>query len=181
MGLDMYLEGKFSKRAFAEPTDWTSDEPRERSKDFETVRRAVKMPTSIPVDHQSSFYTVAFPLAKWRKANQIHNWFVQNCNDGRDESCDKVYVNIDHLIELLEVVNQILDTPEENRQSVAEELLPPTSGFFFGTEEISEDSGYYDDLRYTKERLDEIIKFQKQEEEKHRGQCFDSFEYEGNW
>ena len=47
--------------------------------------------------------------------------------------------------------------------------------------EISEDSGYYDDLRYTKERLDEIIKFQKQEEEKHRGQCFDSFEYEASW
>ena len=181
MGLDMYLEGKFAKRAFAEPTDWTSDEPRERSKDFETVRKAVKMPTAIPVDHEHSFYTVAFPLARWRKANQIHNWFVQNCNDGRDESCDKVYVNIDHLKQLLELVNEVLDTPEEKRQSVAEELLPPTSGFFFGTEEISEDSGYYDDLRYTKERLDEIIKFQKQQAEKNSGQCFDSFEYEASW
>ena len=184
MGLDMYLEGKISQRAFNPPENfvYSRSEPVERSTSLEVIRSAVGLPTTAPVEHEFRYYTVCFPLAQWRKSNQIHNWFIENCADGRDESCAKVYVNIDHLKQLLEVVNTILDTSEENRQSVAEELLPSTSGFFFGTEEISEDSGYYDSLRYTKGRLEAIIKYQKEQEEKENWDAvFESFEYEGNW
>ena len=32
--------------------------------------------------------SISYPVGYWRKANAIHNWFVQNVQDGRDE-CQK--------------------------------------------------------------------------------------------
>ena len=89
----------------------------------------------------------------WRKSNQIHNWFVQNVQDGKDE-CQESYVSHEKLQELLneckEVRNflkskkvimkkitpsygepydhKVFDVSDEEMQ----EYLPTTSGFFFG-------------------------------------------------
>ena len=41
----------------------------------------------------------------WRKANAIHNWFVQNVQDGNDD-CKKYWVSIDHLKELRKTYNK---------------------------------------------------------------------------
>ena len=35
----------------------------------------------------------------WRKANQIHNWMVNNVQDGNDD-CGLYEVSIDHILEL---------------------------------------------------------------------------------
>lgn len=96
-----------------------------------------------------SIYT-EFQVGYWRKANAIHKWFVDNCADGVDE-CQEIYVTKEKAEELLNFVNQIL---EDNAK--AAELLPTESGFFFGSTEY--DEWYYEDLKYTKELLSDVLR-----------------------
>jgi len=42
----------------------------------------------------------------WRKSNQIHNWFVQNVQDGKDE-CQESYVSHEKLQELLNECKEV--------------------------------------------------------------------------
>lgn len=86
----------------------------------------------------------------WRKANAIHNWFVKNCQDGKDE-CRDTWVATDKLEELLEVCKQV-----KKDHSLAGTLLPPESGFFFGSTEI--DRGYFQDIEYTIGLLEKLFK-----------------------
>jgi hypothetical protein len=89
---------------------------------------------------------------QWRKANQIHNWFVDNVQDGIDE-CQAAEVTKDDLMDLLDVVNQVIADPE-----MAPELLPTRSGFFFGGTDY--DEYYFEDLVGTKAILDRIFSTQ---------------------
>lgn len=82
----------------------------------------------------------------WRKANQIHNWFVQNVQDGED-NCAEYYVSLDQLKQLRETCITALVTKNA-------ELIPPTEGFFFGSTEI--DQFYWDDLKDTVEILADL-------------------------
>lgn len=92
---------------------------------------------------------VSVDFGYWRKANAIHNWFVQNCQDGRDE-CQTEWVSRDQLSELQETVERVLSF-----QQLAVGLLPPKDGFFFGSVEY--DEGYWQDLRNTKQILDQAL------------------------
>jgi hypothetical protein len=93
----------------------------------------------------------------WRKANQIHGWFVQNVQDG-DDNCAEYYVSTEKLKELYETVCSALETKEKpDQEEILEELgLEPTSGFFFGSSVI--DEYYWQDLEQTKEILEPILK-----------------------
>lgn len=108
----------------------------------------------------------------WRKANQIHNWFVQNVQDGNDD-CEEYVVSEDKIKELLTVCKTIVDNvtlktigTEEvtvvrengfvkekqdlqiiSDTKLAEELLPTIDGFFFGSTAYNAD--YYKDLLNT--------------------------------
>lgn len=84
----------------------------------------------------------------WRKANEIHNWFVQNCGDGVDE-CQEIFVSREKLVDLMEACQKALaGNPEEH--------LPTTSGFFFGSTEY--DEYYRRDVEATFKRISAIIK-----------------------
>ena len=91
-----------------------------------------------------------YPAGYWRKANGIHNWFVQNVQDGRDE-CQKSFVTPEQLRELRDACELVLwthDKDERHVQTVAEEAgLATKSGFFFGSTDY--DEYYMEDLRYT--------------------------------
>jgi hypothetical protein len=102
-------------------------------------------------------------VAYWRKANQIHNWFVQNVQKGIDE-CQTSFVSREQLEELLDVCNKVI---EDN--SLAPTLLPSTSGFFFGGTEY--DEWYFQDVTNTIKYLTEIL-------EDENG---DEFEYYASW
>jgi hypothetical protein len=92
---------------------------------------------------------VTFRVAYWRKANAIHDWFVQNVQEGVDE-CQEAWVSREQLQELIDICEQVLAD-----MSKAEELLPTRSGFFFcGTDY---DDWYKQDLEYTAERLKKIL------------------------
>lgn len=99
--------------------------------------------------------TVRSTVAYWRKDNQIHNWFVQNCGDGRDD-CQTMYVDTPQLVELRDRCVMLL---EKRSKSQAEAFLPPVSGFFFGGTEIDEWywRGLEDTVRMLTDALDNQI------------------------
>lgn len=88
-------------------------------------------------------------VAYWRKANAIHQWFVDNVQNGRDD-CGDYYVERGQLEELLKLVNAVL-----NKDMKPDQALPTQSGFFFGNVEYND--WYYDDLQSTKEQLEKIL------------------------
>jgi ABC-type Zn uptake system ZnuABC Zn-binding protein ZnuA len=85
----------------------------------------------------------------WRKSNQIHGWFVDNVQKGTDD-CGEYYVSEDKLKELLNLCLQIKANP-----TLASELLPTRSGFFFGNEEY--DEYYWEDIDNTIEILNNVL------------------------
>lgn len=99
----------------------------------------------------SKVSTVVESVAYWRKANAIHNWFVQTLANGED-NCQPIYCTIDDLKKLLGICEKIMAVPtEELRSELAAKLLPPCEGFFFGSTKI--DEYYWEDLKYTIEIL----------------------------
>lgn len=94
--------------------------------------------------------SISIAAAYWRKQNAIHDWFVQNVQEGIDE-CQRVDVSRDKLAELVQVCTEVLADHE-----LAPELLPTTSGFFFGSTEY--DDWYFQGLEYTVQRLTALLR-----------------------
>jgi hypothetical protein len=129
MGLDMYLYKKTnltSKR-------WVMDGD---SKDIAIVVRNGNVDEHIKPDRVVG---VTEEIMYWRKANHIHKWFVDHCADGEDE-CQEIYVPHDKLVNLVHACIKVV-----NNHELSEELLPTTSGFFFGSTEY--DEWYYESLQ----------------------------------
>lgn len=104
----------------------------------------------------------------WRKANQIHHFFTNGEEDDR-----RVEVSSDKVRELIEVCKKVIASLEKQKiedvvvkdwtgkdvtvktypnTDLAMELLPPSEGFFFGSNVI--DEYYLEDLKDTVEELD---------------------------
>lgn len=88
-------------------------------------------------------------LGYWRKANAIHGWFIRELADGIDK-CQNIPVTKIDLEKLQDICAAVL-----NDISKAQELLPPTEGCFFGTQEIGVD--YKQDLLDTLEIINNIL------------------------
>lgn len=138
MGLDMYL----NKRVFI----GANYEYRKVKGNINITMGEDDTPININFNKVDS---IEEGIGYWRKANHIHNWFVENVQSGNDD-CDTYSVSLEDLKELLNVCNKILED-----SSLAEELLPRTQGFFFGS--IEYDEYYYDSIRYTISVLKEAI------------------------
>ena len=82
----------------------------------------------------------------WRKANQIHNWMVNNVQSGNDD-CGLYEVSISQILELHKEITFAMATKDSSK-------LPPTAGFFFGSTEV--DDWYWEDLADTKKYLEEM-------------------------
>jgi hypothetical protein len=85
----------------------------------------------------------------WRKANQIHQWFVDNVQKGVDD-CGDYYVDTDDLEKLLDLCKKV-----DADHSLAESLLPSASGFFFGGTDY--DEWYFEDIKNTINILEEAL------------------------
>lgn len=120
-------------------------------------------------------------VAYWRKENHIHDWFVQNVQDGKDD-CGDYYVSQEDLKSLLETCTKVIESAKlvdgqvsngqtltkegwepniENgkvieNSKVCEELLPTSSGFFFGGTEY--DEWYLQGVKYTAETIGALLK-----------------------
>jgi hypothetical protein len=152
MGLDMYLSGNLYVK------DW--DHNHENGIPDDTPAKATQKACKLSLPVKS----VTVEVGYWRKANQIHNWFVNNVQDGEDE-CKPHYVDREKLIELRQLCEDVL-----NDHSKAPDLLPASSGFFFGTTEY--DEYYFEDLKATVLIIDEALKPENNELD---------FEYQSSW
>lgn len=85
----------------------------------------------------------------WRKANAIHDWFVQNVQDGEDD-CGYYDVSIKQLEELQQLCEEVIANPE-----LAPDLLPTRAGFFYGS--MQYDDWYFEGLKSTVEIIKEIM------------------------
>jgi hypothetical protein len=137
MGLDMYLEKRTCVR------QWKHQTPEEQYN-----VEVTKGGESVKIDPKRVTYIIE-EVGYWRKANQIHQWFVENVQNGVD-NCSEYYVRLDKLEELLDICKKI-----QSDNSLAEELLPTASGFFFGGTEY--DEWYYKDIENTIEILEEAL------------------------
>lgn len=184
MGLDMYLD----KRIYiGGQYDWNKVEG------IVDIRADKKQ---IPIDlHKVSY--IAERVAYWRKANAIHNWFVENIQNGED-NCKEYSVSLDKLKELLELCRKVkriakignglvktsmtLKNGEWvqnyakgkviiNADEVAN-ILPIKEGFFFGYTDYNE--YYLEDIDYTIKTLENIIK------EDENG-CMNDYVYSSSW
>lgn len=182
----MYL----SKKTYVK--NWEHMKPEEKTK--VSIKRNGK---SI-IDTKRVSYVVE-EVAYWRKANQIHDWFVKNVQDG-DDDCKDYHVSSEQLEELLDTINKVIEASElvegkinngkrvnekgawENIEidgktikdsTVARELLPCAEGFFFGATDY--DEYYINDLQYTKEVVEKLLS-----EDKKSG-LYPEYEYTSSW
>lgn len=86
-------------------------------------------------------------IAYWRKANQIREWFDKHVGV---ENCKYVIIEKNMLIQLKNDCMKVLSD-----HSKATELLPTSSGFFFGSTDY--DEYYFEDLEETVDMLTKII------------------------
>lgn len=172
MGLDMYLYA----------TDYISGDEIVRlgesfthkpNKAFDDTIEALGIERS-DLDADYPAINIAFKVLQWRKANQIHNWFVENVQRGEDD-CRDYYVSRDKLHELHDRLGEALaiknGTANGDPDITIEDILPTQGGFFFGSTEY--DDYYWEDVQYTHDRLTEILnnpKFEKY-----------GFEYRSSW
>ena len=132
-------------------------------------------------EHKYCHKSLLEQLVSWRKANQIHNWFVENVQDGKDD-CGCYEVTKEQLETLLELCMKVKlasklvkgkvkngytfkdgkevpimeDGEYIEDPTVAEELLPSQSGFFFGSTEY--DQWYMYDIDFTIEKILEVLR-----------------------
>ena len=185
MGLDMNLSA--SKTLYPK---WEDQEYKE-TEEMRGVRNAVKgMYKGTTFDH----ITVEFDVGYWRKANQIHHWFVENVQGGKDD-CNQYPVAREQLEALLVSVRTVLGSStlvegtvtngyryengeripmeEQGRvmadSTIAEAVLPTHEGFFFGGYEY--DQWYYEELEETERILNKCLELDEDWE----------FSYSSSW
>ena len=137
MGLDMYLSAKRYIWKSSDSDNDIQDKLNEVMKD--------DLPEGMRVNQ------VEVDAMYWRKANAIHGWFVENCQEGEDD-CKEYYVEREQLKELRDLCQAVLDGDEDVN-------LEPTDGFFFGSTE--KDEYYFQDMRETVEGLNKVLSLPK--------------------
>jgi hypothetical protein len=95
-------------------------------------------------------YQLDLCVGYWRKTNQVHAWFVEQCQDGVDECQISDAIDPSKLLELKELCEKVLAD-----HSLADALLPTRPGFFFG--DTAYDEWYFSDLKETVELLERVL------------------------
>ncbi len=143
MGLDMYL----NKKTYVQY--WEHNRPEEQ---YSVEVTKGGKPTNI---NPKKVKYIIEEAGYWRKQNQIHRWFVENVQHAED-NCGEYYVDSEKLAKLLELCQKV-----KADNSLAEELLPSASGFFFGGTEY--DEWYFNGIDNTIEILKEALEDERGE------------------
>lgn len=133
MGLDMYLSAKRYLFSFNEHDKALAD----------------KIDAEIGFNGLGRTKEISREAMYWRKSNAIHHWFVMNVQNGED-NCGEYYVSRDQLKELLDTLHKVNDD-----HSLAEELLPTESGFFYG--DTKYEDWYFEDIQNTIPVLENLL------------------------
>jgi hypothetical protein len=169
MGLDQYLY----KKTYVK--NWSHHRPEQRH----TI--TITGPQADHIRPERIAYIIE-EVAYWRKANQIHSWFVRHIQNGVDD-CGEYDVSREQLAVLLDAIDTVLASakliPSEVRNgsrytpekgcwediyeqgaiiedpTLAAEVLPCTPGFFFGATDY--DDHYIAQLEYTRNVLLDLL------------------------
>lgn len=184
MGLDMY----FTKKYYI----WSQN------------REGVEI-TGVKGVNSRKVKEISEDAGYWRKANAIHNWFVENVQEGEDD-CKEYLVDQEQMVELLKTVNKVLkasklvdgkvyagtkweggketvmfeDGKVVEDPTVAKKLLPVTGGFFFGNYDEDKnpyDQYYIEDLKNTRKILETAMASLKEKDDK----ASVDFYYQSSW
>ena len=168
MGLDMYL----FKKNYVQ--NWEHQTPEQRHtisvKLGDNVREDIKPDRIAYITEQ---------VAYWRKFNALHNWIVDNCAEGRDE-CQEICISqndMENLLNTLKDAKNVLDRASMKKITIKigmnndgdifsdidvydceddiKDILPPTSGFFFGSTNI--DEYYKNEVERTIQLIDNLL------------------------
>lgn len=142
MGLDQYL---YASKNVGN-AEWRGDE---ENKQFSEIINAMNAHDMVDGEEIPNA-TVMLRVGYWRKANQVHGWFVKHIQFGNDD-CREYDVSRAELQGLLTACQNVKQNP-----SMAEEVLPPSEGFFFGNNEI--DEWYWHDIDYTIELVSRVLR-----------------------
>lgn len=158
MGLDMYLTAeRYCSRYF---------EAEERERLISAID------ADRPPMRDGSGVSVSFDVAYWRKANAIHQWFVDNVQGGEDD-CRDYRVSVEALRELRDLCRGLL---VKRDPELAAEELPTQQGFFFGSTEYGDD--YWADLADTDDQLTALLDWLAADEKHSRAW---DFSYRASW
>lgn len=144
MGLDMYLyerhylPSKSTKKGFMKTNQLTIKVPKCFGSE-ELVKKKLKNVKYIDCE-----------VGYWRKANAIHQYFLDKCtnpNSDEDANGKDLFPSNTDLLELKQICLELLGCYGKKFKDKAEELLPTSSGFFWGGLEY--DKWYRADLRNT--------------------------------
>lgn len=165
MGLDMYLHAKryvnkINWQALNDTPSLSYSDPAAILPQFKSVVESAEL-SDLATDVAGA--EVSVTCAYWRKANQIHNWFVQNVQRGQDD-CREYYVSRENLQALREACRKALFNKDPQE-------LMPVEGFFFGSSDV--DQYYWEDIKHTIKKLDKIIN--------HKDFNDLSFYYQSSW
>lgn len=155
-------------------------EPRQTYVDFYKTFYKTRYSTW-DTEHKYGYDRIIQQVGYWRKANHIHNWFVENVQDGEDD-CDYHHEVTEAILEeLLKTCKTVLKSCKlvdgevsngyhfENGKmvpdmvqgkivedpTIAMELLPTASGFFFGGTDY--DEWYIRDIEDTIDIITDIL------------------------
>lgn len=84
----------------------------------------------------------------WRKENWLHRWFVDHVNGGEDEGNWLTECSLEQLAGLAMTLARV---DREHRA----DLLPPQSGFFFGSTEV--DEWYWKNIKQERADLERVL------------------------
>ena len=155
MGLDMYLNGKrYVSKYFNKGDDKLAEAIAEHFPELADIKSSLD---------DSPIKELKIEAGYWRKANAIHKWFVDKIQKGVDD-CGTYSIEREELEELKKLCQQVLDF-----RHLATDKLPPTTGFFFGSDKI--DEYYFQDLEQTVAIIDKCLNLPTSWE----------FEYHSSW
>ena len=122
-------------------------------------------------DGESSSHEIKLEeVGYWRKQNAIHNWMVNNVQNGVD-NCAMYELTKDTLKTLLMACKDVLNNPTVEN---AMEMLPTREGFFFGGTDLTDKfelEYYLDGLKYTVNMIKRLLKEDK----------YDYYVYQSSW
>ena len=162
MGLDMYLDGHH----------YYGGQWKDNNHDNPICHHTLEIGGKFAEEHElepKKINEVVTYVAYWRKANQIHGWFITNCADGVD-NCQRTYVSKNDLESLVKVCKEVLKCLKKKDYDKVEELLPPQEGFFFGEYDVTSE-WYQRDIEDTIKQLEPVLDNEK----------LDSFYYTASW
>lgn len=176
MGLDMYLY-RTKKVAGLEIEDYEKVDNAisnvNNIKEFKSIKNTMSKDEYKPIYDEfnetitqsgkyTSWLSIFEEIGYWRKANQIHNFFVQECQGGVDE-CQYSFITKDKLEDLLERCKRAMKLKKiylndgiiKDGEGL-ETFLPTQGGFFFGGTEFNE--WYFEDIAETKKIITKVLK-----------------------